>query len=101
MFFSYTLSIPHPQQPTPQVFNVGEFRRRLGLSGVDKSFFEANNAEAQKTREHMAAQVLDEAYEWLSAAGEDVRGVGLCVGLDLGGGGTGFVCVCVDVCMGW
>lgn len=53
---------------------MGEFRRRLGLSGVDKSFFEANNAEAQKTREHMAAQVLDEAYEWLSAAGEDVRG---------------------------
>lgn len=55
-----------------QVFNVGEFRRRLGLSGVDKSFFEANNAEAQKTREHMAAQVLDEAYEWLSAAADDV-----------------------------
>lgn len=54
------------------MFNVGDFRRRLGLSGVDKSFFEANNAEAQKTREHMAAQVLDEAYEWLSAAGEDV-----------------------------
>lgn len=64
---------PSPlQRNATQVFNVGEFRRRLGLSGVDKSFFEANNAEAQKTREHMAAQVLDEAYEWLSAAGEDV-----------------------------
>ena len=43
-----------------------------GLSGVDKSFFEANNAEAQKTRENMAAQVLDEAYEWLSAGADDV-----------------------------
>ena len=69
------------------MFNVGEFRRRLGLSGVDKSFFEADNAEAQKTREHMAAQVLDEAYEWLSTAADDVsciavrmwsRGEGVC-----------------------
>ncbi|GAB5033839.1 bifunctional 6-phosphofructo-2-kinase fructose-bisphosphate 2-phosphatase [Nannochloropsis oceanica] len=60
-----------------KVFNVGEFRRKLGLSGVDKSFFEANNAEAQKTRESMAAQVLDEAYEWLSAGGEDEPRVAL------------------------
>eukprot|EP00624_Nannochloropsis_granulata_P006632 evm.model.NODE_499_length_36058_cov_18.539797.7 len=42
-----------------KVFNVGEFRRKL------------------KTRESMAAQVLDEAYEWLSAGGEDEPRVAL------------------------
>lgn len=51
-----------------KVFNVGDYRRKLGLAGVDKSFFDANNADASKTREEMAAAVLDEAYDWLSAA---------------------------------
>lgn len=60
-----------------KVFNVGEFRRKLGLSGVDKSFFEANNVEGAKTREKMAAQVLDEAYGWLSSGADDEPRVAL------------------------
>lgn len=51
-----------------KVFNVGDYRRKLGLAGVDKNFFDAGNADAAKTREQMAAAVLDEAYDWLSAA---------------------------------
>jgi hypothetical protein len=39
---------------------------------VDKSFFDSANPEARKTRERMASHVLDEAYEWLTAGGEDV-----------------------------
>jgi len=50
-----------------------------GLSGVDKSFFDSKNAEAQKTRESMAAQVLDEAYEWLHAGGDDVSSDIVCL----------------------
>lgn len=43
------------------------------MSGVDKSFFEAGNTQAINTRERLAGMVLDEAYNWLSATGDDVR----------------------------
>jgi hypothetical protein len=31
-----------------KIFNVGELRRRLGMAGVDKSFFDSHNEDAKK-----------------------------------------------------
>jgi hypothetical protein len=30
-----------------KIFNVGDYRRKLGLAGADKDFFDAKNAEAR------------------------------------------------------
>lgn len=46
-------------------FNVGSYRRKLGLASADSNFFEANNMEAQRVRENMAMAVQDEMYSWL------------------------------------
>lgn len=54
-----------------KVFNVGEYRRKLGLAGADKDFFDSSNESAAQAREEMAAAVLDEAYEWLGSGGDD------------------------------
>ena len=44
----------HTSQGFPtKVFNVGEYRRRIGYTGVDKSFFEAGNVEGQRVRANM------------------------------------------------
>lgn len=48
-----------------QVFNIGDYRRRLGYGGVDKSFFEQGNEEGQRIRSKMVQVVQDEMYEWL------------------------------------
>ena len=44
---------------------------QMGLAGVEKDFFDSNNQEGMKTREEMAAAVLDEAYDWLASAEAD------------------------------
>ncbi|CAN0287115.1 unnamed protein product, partial [Hapterophycus canaliculatus] len=36
-----------------KVFNIGDYRRRLGYGGVDKSFFERGNEEGQRVRSQM------------------------------------------------
>jgi hypothetical protein len=48
-----------------EVFNVGSYRRKLGLAGADSTFFSSGNTEGQKIREEMAMAVQDIMYEWL------------------------------------
>eukprot|EP00953_Heterococcus_sp_UTEX-ZZ885_P037419 19223-Heterococcus_DN1.PRE.2 len=48
-----------------KVFNIGDYRRKLGFAGVDKSFFDADNAEGMRIREKMVEVVQDEMYTWL------------------------------------
>lgn len=40
-----------------KVFNVGSYRREIGLAGADSNFFDATNADAQNLREEMAMKV--------------------------------------------
>lgn len=35
------------------MFNIGDYRRKLGYGGVDKSFFERGNEEGQRIRSQM------------------------------------------------
>lgn len=35
------------------MFNIGDYRRRLGYGGVDKSFFEKGNEKGQRIRSQM------------------------------------------------
>lgn len=48
-----------------EVFNVGKYRRKMGLSGVDSNFFSASNEDAGKLREDLAMKVQEVMYEWL------------------------------------
>lgn len=48
-----------------EVFNVGSYRRKIGLAGADSSFFSPSNKSASRVREDMASHVQDEMYEWL------------------------------------
>ncbi len=48
-----------------QVFNVGSYRRKLGLAGTDASFFSTENKDGSKVREEMAQAVQAAMYEWL------------------------------------
>jgi broad specificity phosphatase PhoE len=50
-----------------EVFNVGSYRRRIGLTSADSSFFNPLNADAARVREDMAAHVQDEMYHWLKS----------------------------------
>ena len=52
-----------------EVFNVGSYRRKVGLAGADSNFFSAGNSEGQKMREKLALAVQDSMYEWLHARG--------------------------------
>lgn len=48
-----------------KVFNVGSYRRKMGLASADSSFFDANNEEGKRLREELAVAVQDSMYEWL------------------------------------
>eukprot|EP01041_Mallomonas_annulata_P013796 gene13796-29329_t len=48
-----------------QVFNVGSYRRKIGLAGADSSFFDMSNKDNQKVRENMAMAVQEDMYNWL------------------------------------
>ena len=48
-----------------EVFNVGSYRRQIGLASADSAFFSAGNSEALKKREDMAAHVQDSLYAWI------------------------------------
>ncbi|TMW68748.1 hypothetical protein Poli38472_006216 [Pythium oligandrum] len=52
-----------------KIFNVGNYRRKLGRAGEDANFFSADNADAKKLREEMAMVVLDDLIEWLEGEG--------------------------------
>lgn len=48
-----------------EVFNVGSYRRKLGLAAAESNFFDASNSSAHKLREQMAMAVQDMMYAWL------------------------------------
>ena len=48
-----------------EVFNVGKYRRTIGLAGADASFFASDNQDAGKVREDMAMKVQNMMYDWL------------------------------------
>mgnify|MGYP006077230405 CR=1 FL=1 len=48
-----------------QVFNVGKYRRKIGLQAADSKFFDTGNGDATKVREEMALAVQNEMYIWL------------------------------------
>ncbi|KAJ0407411.1 hypothetical protein ATCC90586_003821 [Pythium insidiosum] len=52
-----------------KIFNVGNYRRQVGLAGEDAAFFSANNMDAKRLREEMAMRVLDDLIAWLEADG--------------------------------
>ncbi|CAM9115090.1 unnamed protein product [Ectocarpus fasciculatus] len=56
-----------------EVFNVGSYRRKIGLAGADSTFFNPGNKDASRVREDMAAHVQDEMYEWLRSGSQKRR----------------------------
>ena len=40
-----------------KLFNVGNYRRQLGLQSADANFFAAGNSDGQRVREEMAMAV--------------------------------------------
>ena len=48
-----------------EVFNVGSYRRKIGLAGADSSFFDTGNKDSVKVREDMAMAVQESMYAWL------------------------------------
>jgi hypothetical protein len=42
-----------------RIFNVGNFRRKIGKAGESSNFFSAENEDAKRLREDMAMQVLE------------------------------------------
>jgi broad specificity phosphatase PhoE/predicted kinase len=57
----------------PQVFNVGAYRREIGLRSADSNFFSSSNSQAKQVREDMAMKVQDVMYKWLHAQGGEQR----------------------------
>ena len=49
------------------VFNVGSYRRKMGLSGIDATYF-AEGKEATENREQLAMAVQEMMYDWLRVA---------------------------------
>lgn len=54
------------------VFNVGSYRRKMGLSGIDASYF-SEGKEATENREQLAMAVQEMMYEWLRVANGNGR----------------------------
>jgi hypothetical protein len=48
-----------------RVFNVGSYRRQVGLASADANFFDTTNSNATKIREQLAMAVQDSMYIWL------------------------------------
>jgi transcription termination factor NusB len=51
------------------VFNVGSYRRKIGLASADSNFFSSGNKDAQRVREEMAMAVQEMMYSWLHESG--------------------------------
>jgi broad specificity phosphatase PhoE/predicted kinase len=62
----------------PKVFNVGSFRRDVGLQSADADFFSASNADGKKIREDLAMRVQEVMYKWLhSGKGKDEQRIAI------------------------
>jgi hypothetical protein len=60
-----------------RVFNVGSYRRKMGLQSADSKFFDGNNEEGKRMREELAMAVQDSMYEWLHSGKEFKRRVAI------------------------
>jgi hypothetical protein len=58
------------------VFNVGSYRRKIGLASADSNFFDEDNHDAQRVRDEMAMAVQDEMYNWLRGGEGGGEGAG-------------------------
>ena len=56
-----------------EVFNVGSYRRKIGLVAAGASFFADGNKEGTKVREEMATSVQNMMYEWLHSGDRYVQ----------------------------
>jgi predicted kinase len=59
-----------------EVFNVGSYRRREGLSGMNSDFFSNDNKDAKQLREELAREVQNIMYTWLQTTEESTKGKG-------------------------
>eukprot|EP00614_Pseudopedinella_elastica_P000341 CAMPEP_0172605826 /NCGR_PEP_ID=MMETSP1068-20121228/26025_1 /TAXON_ID=35684 /ORGANISM="Pseudopedinella elastica, Strain CCMP716" /LENGTH=576 /DNA_ID=CAMNT_0013408337 /DNA_START=68 /DNA_END=1798 /DNA_ORIENTATION=+ len=50
-----------------EIFNVGNYRRKMDMAGVGADFFDQGNKAAQAQREQLAQAVQDDMYNWLNA----------------------------------
>lgn len=48
-----------------KLFNVGSYRRKMGLAAADSTFFSAGNSDGTRMREELAMAVQESMYEWL------------------------------------
>jgi hypothetical protein len=64
-----------------KVFNVGSYRRQIGLASASSDFFNAENQDGQKVREEMAMHVQEAMYKWLHETDEMKRRVAIFDGL--------------------
>lgn len=48
-----------------KLFNVGSYRRKMGLASADSNFFSAGNSDGTRMREELAMAVQESMYEWL------------------------------------
>ena len=48
-----------------KLFNVGSYRRKMGLGAADSTFFSAGNSDGTRMREELAMAVQESMYEWL------------------------------------
>jgi predicted kinase len=60
-----------------KVFNVGSYRRKMGLQSAESNFFDANNEEGKRVREELAMAVQDSMYEWLHSSKDFKRRVAI------------------------
>ena len=60
-----------------KVFNVGSYRRQIGLASASSDFFNAENQDGQKVREGMAMHVQEAMYKWLHETDEMKRRVAI------------------------
>lgn len=50
-----------------EIFNVGNYRRKMDFAAVSADFFDKGNLAAQVQREQLALDVQDDMYRWLHA----------------------------------
>jgi broad specificity phosphatase PhoE len=58
-------------------FNVGSYRRKIGLASADSNFFAANNADAKRVRDEMAMAVQESMYAWIKDTSSNKRRVAI------------------------
>mmetsp|Transcript_11009 Transcript_11009/g.14318 ORF Transcript_11009/g.14318 Transcript_11009/m.14318 type:complete len:573 (+) Transcript_11009:54-1772(+) len=52
---------------TAEIFNVGNYRRKMNMGDASANFFDCSNESAQKQREDLAVFVQEDMYKWLEA----------------------------------